>query len=453
MFLLISESVFPQADTVPGVIKSKTHDIYGFCRAGFYGWKGSSFYEPDISSGYIDMDIKYEKVPGTWYSIFADLRYRYGYEFSKPVSRFEIREARFMISRKKWNATFGQQVIKWGRTDIINPESKLNPFDLLVRSSDREDMDLGNLSARLRYYPSQLLSFEAVVTPFYRPSVMMTDLIPLPSYVNLKGLSGLRTDRVRLTYAIRSDLHLSSMDIGLSWFDGYDPMPGTRLRNIAIDNSGPVPLPVVDLTFNPYKISNACIDFEATAGETIIRGEAIISTPHRSYKKYEYVPMPEINWVAGADRFVGDWHVLAEYSVKMIPDFTRPAVVPLFTTPGTMDTFDLSLFSDGFDTEYFMKEQVASFNRLYLYQLHKWYHSAGLRISRELFYGKMSSSLLVLYNFTSYDLYLNPCISVSPVDGLTIKVSLDYFSGKNGSLYDLTDSFLNSINAAIRIDF
>ncbi len=450
---LVARSVFSQADTVPGVTRNRTHDLYGYCRAGFYGWKGNSFYKPDISSGYIDLDIKYEKVPGTWYSIVSDLRYRYGYEFNKPVSRFEVREARFMLSGKKGNATFGQQVIKWGPTDIFNPESKLNPLNLLARSSDREDMDLGNLSARLRYYPSSLLSVEAVAIPFYRPSVMVTDLIPLPSYVTLEELSGLRTDRLRFTYALRSDVHLSSMDIGLSWFDGYDPMPGTRFMNFATDNSGPVPLPLVVLALSPYKIRNACIDFEKTAGITVIRGEVTLSVPHISYKKYEYVPMPEINWVTGADRFIGDWHVIAEYSGKMIPGFTGPAVAPLFAAAGIQGAIDLSVFPDGLDPEYFIKDQVAAFNRLYFNQLHKWYHSAGLRISRELLYGKMSTSFLVLYNFTTHDLYLNPGISVSPVDGLTIKVSMDYYSGKNGSLYDLTDSFLNSINAALRIDF
>ena len=452
IFLIISYPVFSQIDSADISEKGYMHVIKGFSRAGFYGWTDGSGREPKVSSGYMDVGIMFDKGFGSRFNFFSDFRYRFGYEFMEPVSRFEIREARALISGKKWTATLGQQIIKWGLTDIINPEAMLSPCNYIVRSSDREDINLGNLSARFSYSPVQLISLEAVATPYYRPSVLLADLIQLPLYVSLEKFSGLRTDRTRFTYALRADMHFKAMKMGFSWFDGYNPVPGTMLKGMEMYPSGEILQPFAQLVYSPYRIRNAGIDLEVTTDRTIVKGEATWSVPYKSYKVYEYVPMPEINWVADIERSFGAWHVVAEYSGKMMTGFTKITVVPM-TEPGQdQDTFDPTVSGET-DINSYIKGQVGAFNRLYNYQLHKWYHSAGLIIGKDILYGKISLSLLTHYNFTSHDLYLNPGISYRPMNRLTINFGLDYYSGAKGSLYDLIESSLNSINAALRIDF
>jgi hypothetical protein len=100
-----------------------------------------------------------------------------------------------------------------------------------------------------------------------------------------------------------------------------------------------------------------------------------------------------------------------------------------------------------------MRLQVGAFNRLYNYQLEKNYHSAGLRLESDLFYGKALPSLFTMYNFTSRDLLIIPEIKVKPTDGLTITIGAEIYSGKKNSLYDIVDDFMTSIYVGLRADF
>ena len=91
------------------------------------------------------------------------------------------------------NGTFqpGQKIIKWGRCDFTNPTSKLSPINMISRSPDREDMDMGNLLVSANYYPWTKVKLEAVIVPYYRSSVLIIDPIPLPEYVVINQLPSL----------------------------------------------------------------------------------------------------------------------------------------------------------------------------------------------------------------------------------------------------------------------
>jgi hypothetical protein len=107
----------------------------------------------------------------------------------------------------------------------------------------------------------------------------------------------------------------------------------------------------------------------------------------------------------------------------------------------------------GFDLENYVRQQVGAFNRLYNYQLNRYYHSAGIRIESDLIYGKLSPSFFTMYNFTSHDLLLIPEIKYKPADGLAITAGAEFYSGHSGSLYDIVDGFMNSVYVALRVDF
>jgi len=197
----------------------------------------------------------------------------------------------------------------------------------------------------------------------------------------------------------------------------------------------------------------AGLDFESSIGSLGLRGEAALSTPSLSYSTNEYVPMKEVKWVAGMDWSQGNWRFTGEYSGKYIPGFKAAQVDPIIGTEPDYTKLAGYLATPGFDINEYVRQQVEAFNRLYNYQLKKYYHSAGLRVEAELLYGKLLPSLFSMYNFTSKDLTIIPEIRYKPADGLTIAAGAELFSGRKGSLYDIVNDFMNTIYAAIKVNF
>jgi hypothetical protein len=326
-------------------------------------------------------------------------------------------------------------------------------MNMISRSPDREDMDMGNLLASVDIYPSEQVNLEAVIVPYYRSSILIIDPIPLPENVIINQLPDLVTDKEMCSYGLKADFHFKSIDWSLSWFDGYDPMPGVALDEFSIDMTQQIPAPYTRLSVKPYKNRVLGIDFETTAGALGIRGEAAWSDPELSFKTNEYVPMPEVKWAAGADWSTGIWRFTGEYSGKYITEFSPATVDPLIGTEPDYSQLAAMLTIPGFDIEAYVKQQVGAFNRLYNNQLKESYHSAGLRVEADMMYGKLLPSLLTMYNFTSRDLLIIPEIKIKPADGLAVTIGAELYSGKKGSLYDLVNDFMNGAYVSLRVDF
>jgi hypothetical protein len=448
LFLIISSCLYGQVDSS----KTERTTINGFTRAGFYGNYNNKD-NPFISSVYTDFGLKVAAGEGTNFKAFTDLRFRYGTEFFDQVNRLEIREAYIKINGSRWDLTAGQKILKWGRADFTNPTSRLTPRNLISRSPDPEDMDLGNLLLSGRYYPSSAITFEGVAIPFYRSSVLMIKPLSLPSYVRINQIDSLVTRPKMFSYGLKTDLHLSGIDMSFSWFDGYNPMPGTALTGFNLDLSGPLPVPYTELSFAQYKIRNIGFDFETSIGNLGLRGEAAYTLPYKSYKEFEYVPCREINWVIGFDWSSGNWRFTGEYSGKVIPDFIAASVAPFIGTEMDLSQLALMMGTPGFDLREYIRQEISSFNRLYNYQLKRSYHSAAFRVETDLLYSELTASFFSLYNITTRDFLLMPELRYKPSDGVTISAGADFYSGRKGSLYDLVDEFMNCIRIGVRVDF
>jgi hypothetical protein len=255
------------------------------------------------------------------------------------------------------------------------------------------------------------------------------------------------------SYGLKTDLHLNGIDMSFSWFDGYNPMPGTALTKFNLDLSGPQPVPFTKLSLTPYKIRNIGFDFETSIGNIGLRGEAAYTLPYKSYKEFEYVPCREINWVTGFDWSSGSWRFTGEYSGKAIPGFTASSVEPFIGTEMDFSQVAILLGTPGFDLNEYVRQEVSAFNRLYNYQLKRYYHSTAFRVETDLLYSKLTASVFTLYNFTTSDLMVMPELRYKPSDGVTISAGADFYSGRKGSLYDIIDEFMNCIKIGIRVDF
>ncbi len=324
---------------------------------------------------------------------------------------------------------------------------------MISRSPDREDMDMGNLLVSTVYYPWAKVKLEAVAVPYYRSSVLIIDPIELPEYVIINQLPTLVTEKEMFSYALKADFHLKLFDWSLSWFEGYDPLPGIALTEFNLDLNQPIPVPYIELSVKPYKTRVLGIDFETAVGAIGLRGEAAWSDPELSYAKNEYVPYPEIKWALGADWSKGIWRFTGEYSGKFIADYTPSSVEPVIGSETDFSQIAELLAIPGFDIEDYVKLQVGAFNRLYNNQLKQYYHLAGLRVEADMLYGKLLPSVMTLYNFTSHDMLLIPEVKIKPADGLAITIGAEIYSGRKGSLFDLVDDFMNGAYVSLRVDF
>jgi hypothetical protein len=450
--LLLSCIVVFSQET-PSIDNPVNKILSGFVRGGLYSWIDRIDDKPYVSSAFSDVGLELETGNGDNFRTFADLRFRYGSEFLRPVSKFDIREAWISINGEKWSLSAGQKIIKWGRCDFTNPTSKLSPQNMVSRSPDREDMDMGNLLASVDYFPLDKINLEAVVVPYYRSSVLIIDPIPLPEYVIVNQLPSLLTGKEMFSYGLKADFHLKLFDWSISWFDGYDPMPGIALTEFSLDLSQPIPVPYTELSVKPFKNRVIGVDFETAAGAFGLRGEAAWSDPELTYKTNEYVPMPEVEWAAGVDWSAGIWRFTGEYSGKYITDFSPTTVDPLIGTEPDFSQLAGMLAIPGFDIEAYVKQQVAAFNRLYNNQLKESYHATSIRVEAEMLYGKLLPSVLTMYNLTSRDLLIIPEIRIKPADGLAITIGAELYYGRKGSLYDLVDDFMNGAYVSLRVDF
>ncbi len=455
IFLSFRTVLFSQDSVSVGEIKSEDKEkvLSGFVRGGFYSWIEKTDNKPYVSSAFSDIGLKVETSNSHNFRAFGDLRFRYGTEFLKPVSSFNIREAFVTFTGKNWDLTAGQRIIKWGRCDFTNPTAKLNPQNMISRSPDRNDMDMGNLLADAGFYPVSNIHIEAVAIPYYRPSIMIIEPVPLPDNVVINQIPSLLTNNKMFSYAIKADFHLKSFDWSLSWFDGYDPMPGIGLTAFQLDLSGPVPVPYTELTVKPYRNRMAGFDYETTVRGFGIRSEIAVTIPVLPPSLNEYVPRPEIKWAAGFDWSPGIWRFTGEYSGKFVMDFTRSIADPLIGTELDYAKLAQMLSVPGFDLDEYVRLQVNAFNRLFTYQLEETCHSAGLRIEAEMAYGKILPSVFSMFNFTTRDFLLIPEIKLKPADGLSITVGAEIYMGRSGSLYDIIDCFMNGAYCSLRVDF
>jgi len=427
--------------------------IGGFVRGGLWSWIDKTDDKLYFPSSFSDAGLTVETGNGSNFKTYADIRFRYGTEFLEPVSKLDIREAWVQVNGRKWNFSLGQKIIKWGRCDFTNPTSKFSPLNTINRSPDREDINMGNLLASANFYPWEKVSLEAVIVPYYRSSVLIIDPIPLPEYIKINQLPSLLTGKEMISYGVKTDFHLNQFDWSLSWFNGFDPMPGITLTEFSLDMTQPVPVPYIELSLKPYSTRVLGIDFETAAGPVGLRGEAAWSDPKLSNETNEYVPFPELKWALGADRSAGIWRFTGEYSGKYVSGYTPATADPLIGTELDISQLAALLAIPGFNIEDYAKLQVGAFNRLYNNQLKRYYHSVGLRVEADFIYGKLLPSVMSLYNFTSYDLLVIPEVKIKPADGFTITLGAEIYSGRKGSLYDIVDEFMNGTYVSVRVDF
>ncbi|MCU0379411.1 MAG: hypothetical protein MUC78_14260, partial [Bacteroidales bacterium] len=412
----------------------------GFVRGGSYFSTGD--YEHNINAAYADATLTLTATDNISFKGFADLRVRLGQQFGENVNSLKLREGWGTYYNSFMSISAGQKIVKWGKSDFTSPLSRFNPVDYTFRSPDREDAELGNLLAELTVTPSSFFRLSVVATPLWNPSVLIISPVEVPDNIQIEIPTGLMTEEGYHSLGARGDITLRSLDAGFQYYHGPELMPGLTLASA--DFTNPM-VPLINIKGVPYIINSAGIDFETVIEPVVMRGTLAYSKPVEEKAGNEEIPFPQLDWILGGDWSSGRWRVTAEYSGKKVSDFYEPPYDPLIGTEPDLEELYELFMTPGFDPVEYARLQTEAVNRLYNYQMKEYYHSAGVRLEAEFLYGKLIPSVSAVYNFTSEDLLLLPVIKYKPSDGLTISGGMEYYTGPEGSLYDIIDNFMNSV--------
>ncbi|MEA1888102.1 MAG: hypothetical protein U9N72_12930 [Bacteroidota bacterium] len=434
---VISQSLF---DDVSG----ENYKLGGFIRSGIY--LNNPGQSPGIPISFADLSLNAEAGDGTNYKAYADFRYRYASEYGKTVSEPILREAWAAWYTPITELKAGKQIIKWSSMDFFCLQDVISPRNDLYRSFDPADRNLGNISLNFSLSPVNNVSLMAVLIPRFRPSVLYTEFMDMPEIIEIKehAFDG----NGSLSYGLRAEFFLRNFSASISYFDGYNALPGLGLDTLTIQagNNGPF----VSLEERLFKTKTLSAGIEFTLGNNIIRTEGIWSNPDTDFRQEEYVMLPEIRWAGGFEHFFGDLQVLIEYSGKYLMDYEESAFDPVL--PDESSFSDIGALSPQQVIEY-TRQQISAFNRLYNYQLDKYNHFAGLGLTYEKGLATFSPSVNILYNITAEEYMVNPVLKIKPTDNLEIIASAEIYNGISNSLFDMINDRLNSIYTGVRIDF
>ncbi len=420
------------------------YSLGGFIRGGLYINKPSG--TAGIPVSFAGLGLSIEAGNGRTYKAFADLRYRYAGEYGSIVNSPELREAWAAWYTPYTELKAGKQIIKWSRMDFFRLQDNITPRNDLYRSFDPSDRKLSNIAVNLKINPVEWMSVQALLIPEYRASVLYTGFMDLPETIRIDDYKQESGDPV--SYGFRTELFLRGFTAGISYFEGWNPMPGLSLDTISIGEGSTVP--EIILQKKTFKTGVLAADMEFVLVNSIIRAEAAWSEPFKDYRQERHVMLPEIEWAAGFEHFFGDLQLMLEYSGKYLVDYQEPAFDPAlpdessFAASGALPPEQLFEYTS---------LQISSFNRLYNYQLDKYSHYAGLRLSYEKALATVKPSLNILYNITAAEYMFNPIIKINPSDNIELIVGADIYGGEDDSLFDMISKRLNSIYTGLRIDF
>lgn len=152
----------------------------------------------------------------------------------------------------------GRKVISWGRADLINPTDIVTSRDYTRMFVDDGDLRQAGVLANASYGFGDLTA-SALWLPEFRPNIL-----PIAGMPGLEVKQG--TDRLQNNqFAIRLDRTGSGFDWSVSYFNGLNRNPGSRLGSLS---SNPV---FVSAIYNRAQLIGA--DFATNLGTLGIRGE------------------------------------------------------------------------------------------------------------------------------------------------------------------------------------
>jgi len=229
---------------------------------------------------------------------------------------FSIRRLSATIHRGSWNVELGRQLIRWGRTDILNPTDRFAPKDYL--SSVVDSQFLGVTAARVTY-EKKSNTIDLIYQPWFTPSrtpllnQRWTVLPPESASVALSDQGSHYPGRGQ--YGVRWSRVAGGYEYSLSYFDGNNYLPQFAATFVP---------PKLGLVREYSRLRQYGADFAAPLKWLTVKSEAAYYTsPGTNGDEY-------VLYVIQAERFVKEWVLVGGYAGEYV---TRPSTNPLQFSP------------------------------------------------------------------------------------------------------------------------
>ena len=439
-----AQSLFEGGDTKK---KESPLQLNGYGRGVLYTGTYESQSLPEIRSGYGEAALKINAFSGARGKLFSEIRFRSGYEYNEQINQFQLREAYADLYLGDFDLRAGQQILAWGRADGINPTNNLTPQDYFVRSPEPDDIRMGNFLVRGRYTIKSRIRLEGIWVPVYRHSIYRFDLFDMPDFVHFADAYNPDAAFKNGSFAGKVEFLFDRFDGSISWFSGFDPMPGIE--------AGPLPEtpgenPSIDLYARPFRQQTVGLDFSFGLGSFGVRGEAAYREPEPGYKGEIFVPNRDLRYVLGIDLSFVIFNMMVMYSGQYVFDFEEmqmlesfPEIEPeMLRQPAVWEMLGPV-----------MDQQLAGFNRVIFDQTKEIMHSLAARPSISLFHNVLDLELFGLYNFSTEEWTLLPRLSWSVSDNLKLGIGGQYFEGPPNTRYDLIAPVFNGGFMELRYTF
>ncbi|MCK4853306.1 MAG: hypothetical protein KAT31_03570 [Bacteroidales bacterium] len=439
-----AQSLFEGGDTDE---KESPFQLNGYGRGVIYTGAYESPALPEIRSAYGEAALKINAFSGTRGKLFSEIRFRSGYEYNEPIQQFQLREAYADLYLGDFDLRAGQQIIAWGRADGINPTNNLCPQDYFVRSPVADDMRLGNFLFRGRYTIQSRIRLEGIWVPVYRHSIYRFDLFDMPDFVSFTDAYSPDAALKNGSFAGKLAFLFDRFDGSISWFNGYDPMPGIE--------AGPLPetpgkTPTINMYARPFRQQTVGLDFSFGLGSFGVRGEAAYREPTADYKGRIFVPNRDLRYVLGIDRSFGDFAIMVMYTGQYVFDFEEMQIMGGIPDIGPEQLQQPAIWGM---LGPMMDQQLAGFNRIIFDQIKEISHSLAARPAMSLFHNVLDLEVFGLYNFSTEEWALMPKLSWSVSDNLKLGIGGEYFEGPQNTRYDLIAPVFNGVFMELRYSF
>ncbi len=411
--------------------------LNGFSRGVIFTGQNSTPLYSQIRSSYGEIALKIKASAGKRTGFYSEFRVRSGFEYNRWITETDLLEAYAEIDLERFNLRVGQQIILWGRADGINPTHNLTPRNYFARSPDPDDMNNGNFALRSRFSPFEKIRLEAVWVPVYKYSVYRFDLFDTPDYVKF-GQSNMPGALLgNGSIAARMEFLFSRFDGSVSWFSGYDPMPGIEAGDLPDTPAGDLTIVMKSSAFRQQTLG---LDFSSGMGSFGVRGEAALRIPASAYEDEVYTPCRDLRYVLGIDRSFGDLNILLMYLGQYVFDYKESVVageIPEIDPQQLQNPAAWAMLGPMMDT------QLRGFNRIIFTQTEKVIHTLAIRPSVSFFHEVAEMEIFGLYNFSTEEWHIYPKVTWKISDDLKLSLGGQYFEGPENTVYDMIAPVFN----------
>jgi len=422
--------------------------LNGYARGDAFAGKAIGVNQGEMKSNYGELSLQIRTRKETYGDAFADARVMYGLQDHVQSTTLQLREAYVNTYLGRLDLRLGQQIIVWGRADVLNPTSNLTPTDLRVHSPVEDDRRIGNVGARafLRFAPFRV---EGVWMPMYVPTTLPS--VGLPEFVSYGPPKYPSPNLQNGTVAGRLHLELAKFETSVSFLQGFAPLPGLTRGDIIFDLTNPS----VKVSRTAYAQQVVGFDFSTALGDVLgLRGEAAYRKPVDSYKTNVNVARRDLQYVLGVDHAFGPVSVIAQYMGRYVFDWAKEKG-PFGGADSEQLKMDPSQVNDTIrgGAEKTIDDVLRKTNQILFNQTAERQHLATLRVEWLTLHDTLSLSVLALRNFTTGELALAPKVGWHISDTLMAYLGAEIFRGPQDTLFGLIQDELSAGYVELRYTF